>query len=207
MARRSGVSEIRDGVELTNLDQPLFEQFCKRGEQLLRANQLEESLACHVVAEKLYSGPLYADIPLKYSENAEYDWCWSRRYWLEQMYVKMLTYSARIHRQLGSNEKTIECAEKALKSIDFARELSDFQPDHASIQDAFESEMLDDEISDTRARSVASASTLLRSCKEAAEIGGTASRSATFPRESRWRGFLRPPRVRSGLGPPQDRRF
>ena len=25
MARRSGVSEVRDGVELTNLDQPLFE--------------------------------------------------------------------------------------------------------------------------------------------------------------------------------------
>ena len=46
---------------------------------------------------------------------------------------------------------------KALKIIDFARELSDFQPDHASIQDAIESEMLDDEISDTRARSVASA--------------------------------------------------
>ena len=46
---------------------------------------------------------------------------------------------------------------KALKIIDFARELSDFEPDHASIQDAIESEMLDDEISDTRARSVASA--------------------------------------------------
>ena len=44
-----------------------------------------------------------------------------------------------------------------LRAIDFARELSDFQLDHASIQDAFESEMLDDEISDTRARSVASA--------------------------------------------------
>ena len=50
-----------------------------------------------------------------------------------------------------------ECAEKALKISDFARELSGFQPDHASIQDAIESEMLDDEISDTRARSVASA--------------------------------------------------
>ena len=34
---------------------------------------------------------------------------------------------------------------KALKIVDFARELSDFEPDHASIQDAIESEMLDDE--------------------------------------------------------------
>jgi two-component SAPR family response regulator len=117
--------------EGTWLDQPLFEQFCKRGEQLLRTNQLEESLACHVVAEKLYSGPLYADIPLKYAENAEYDWCWSRRYWLEQMYVKMLTYSARIHRQLGNNEKTIECAEKALRISPC------FEPAHQEIMRAF----------------------------------------------------------------------
>ncbi len=50
-----------------------------------------------------------------------------------------------------------ECAEKALKIIEFARELRDYQPDRTSIQDAIESEILDDEISDTRARSVASA--------------------------------------------------
>jgi two-component SAPR family response regulator len=99
----------------TWVDQPMFEQFCKRGEQLLRENQLEGSLACHVVAEKLYSGPLYADIPLKYAENAEYDWCWSRRYWLEEMHVKMLAYSASIHRQLGDAGKAVECAEKAIR--------------------------------------------------------------------------------------------
>lgn len=100
--------------EGTWIDAPVFEQFCRRGEQLLRANELEDSLACHHIAEKLYSGPMFADIPGKYADNTEHDWCWSRRYWLEEIYVKMLTYMARIYRQLGALEQTIAYAEKAL---------------------------------------------------------------------------------------------
>ena len=50
-----------------------------------------------------------------------------------------------------------ECAERAFKIIEFARELGDTQPDLASIQEAIESEMLDDEISDTRSRSMTAA--------------------------------------------------
>lgn len=100
--------------EGTWVDVPIFEQYCRRGEQLLRANELENSLACHHVAEKLYSGPLFADIPSKYADNVEHDWCWSRRYRLGEIYVKMLTCMARIHRQLGTPEQTIAYAEKAL---------------------------------------------------------------------------------------------
>ena len=99
----------------TWIDTPIFEQFCRRGERLLRANELEDSLACHQVAEKLYSGPLFADIPRKYADNTEHDWCWSRRYWLEEIYVKMLTYMARIYRQLGNLDQTVAYAEKALR--------------------------------------------------------------------------------------------
>jgi two-component SAPR family response regulator len=100
--------------EGTWVDAPIFEQYCRRGEQLLRANELEDSLACHHVAEKLYSGPLFADIPSKYADNIGHDWCWSRRYRLGEIYVKMLTYTARIYRQLGTPEQTIAYAEKAL---------------------------------------------------------------------------------------------
>jgi len=100
--------------EGTWVDAPIFEQFCRRGEQLLRANELEDSLACHHVAEKLYSGPLFADIPSKYADNTELDWCWSRRYQLGEIYVKMLTCMARIYRQLGNLEQTVAYAEKAL---------------------------------------------------------------------------------------------
>ncbi len=100
--------------EGTWIDAPIFEQYCRRGEKLLRANELEDSLACHHVAEKLYSGPLYADIPSKYADNTEHDWCWSRRYRLGEIYVKMLTCMARIYRQLGTLEQTVAYAEKAL---------------------------------------------------------------------------------------------
>jgi hypothetical protein len=50
-----------------------------------------------------------------------------------------------------------DCADKAFKIIEFARELGDCQPDRGSIQEAIESEMLEDEISDTRTRSMTSA--------------------------------------------------
>ena len=101
--------------EDTWVDGPVFEQFCRRGEQLLKAKNLEDSLACHQVAEKIYSGPLFSDIPDKYADNSLYDWCWSRRYWLQEIYVKMLTYTARIHRELGNPEQAIIYADKALQ--------------------------------------------------------------------------------------------
>lgn len=101
--------------EGTWVDGPIFEQFCRRGEQLLRTKNLDESLACHQIAEKLYSGPLFSDIPDKYAANMEIDWCWSRRYWLEEIHVKMLTYTARIHRELGNADQAVIYAEKALQ--------------------------------------------------------------------------------------------
>ena len=101
--------------EGTWVDGPIFEQFCRRGEQLLKTRNLEESLACHQVAEKLYSGPLFSDIPDKYAANTENDWCWSRRYWLEEMYVKMLTYTGRVYRELGQADQAVIYAEKALR--------------------------------------------------------------------------------------------
>ena len=100
--------------EGTWVDGHLFEQYCRRGEQLLKDRNLENSLACHQVAEKIYSGPLFSDIPDKYTDNMLYDWCWSRRYWLQEINLKMLTYTARIHRELGNTEQAIVYAEKAL---------------------------------------------------------------------------------------------
>jgi two-component SAPR family response regulator len=101
--------------EGTWVDGPIFEQFCRKGEQLLKARNLEESLSCHQVAERLYSGSLFSDIPDKYAANTENDWCWSRRYWLEEMYVKMLTYTARIYRELEQADQAVIYAQKALR--------------------------------------------------------------------------------------------
>ena len=101
--------------EGTWVDVPIFEQFCRRGEKLLKAGQLEDALACYVSAETLYSGSLLSDIPSEYAENTERDWCWSRRYWLEEVYVKMLTQMSSIYRQIENLHRAIAYAEKALQ--------------------------------------------------------------------------------------------
>jgi hypothetical protein len=49
-----------------------------------------------------------------------------------------------------------DCADRALKIIEFAHELGD-QPDRATIQDAIESQMVDSELSDPQLQSVTSA--------------------------------------------------
>ena len=50
-----------------------------------------------------------------------------------------------------------DCAERALKIVELARELEEVHPDQASIQDAIESEIVDDEVSETKIRNVTSA--------------------------------------------------
>lgn len=102
---------LPDGVWI---DVPVFEEFARRGEKLLREGNLEESMACHSAAEKIYTGCLFSDIPAQYAQNAENDWCWSRRYWLEEIYVKMLTHMATLYRRLGDADRSVSYAVRAL---------------------------------------------------------------------------------------------
>lgn len=99
----------------TWIDIPVFEQLCYRGEHLLHENKNGEALICHKAAEKLYSGDLLADLPLIYVENLDHDWCWSDRYWLREMYMKMLSDMAQIYRRDGDARRAIAYCEKALK--------------------------------------------------------------------------------------------
>lgn len=117
--------------EGTWIDVPVFEQFCRRGERLLQENRLEESLICHMAAEKLYTGSLLADIPVEYAESVDKDWCWSHRYWLEEMSVKLLTYMAGIYRRTENLELALAYGEKALR-IDPC-----FEPAHQEVMRAF----------------------------------------------------------------------
>ena len=50
-----------------------------------------------------------------------------------------------------------DCAERALKIVELARELEEAHPDQASIQDVIECQMVDDEVSETKVRNVTSA--------------------------------------------------
>lgn len=101
--------------EGTWVDVPIFEQFCRRGDKLLKDEQLDDALSCCLAAEKLYSGSLLSDIPAVYVQNVDRDWCWSRRYWLDEIYVKLLTQIGSIYRRCGKLDCAIAYAERALK--------------------------------------------------------------------------------------------
>ncbi|AEI46895.1 BTAD domain-containing putative transcriptional regulator [Runella slithyformis] len=96
------------------IDLPMFEELCFKGSQELKVNNLEQGLICYESAERLYRGDLFSDIPVKYVENNDNDWCWSRRFWYREMYHKLLYSLASVHRQLGNPNEAIKYADKAL---------------------------------------------------------------------------------------------
>ncbi len=96
------------------IDLPMFQELCFKGNQHLTDGNLEPCKICYESAERLYSGDLFNDIPPKYIDNNENDWCWSKRTWYRDMYYKLLYSLARIHRQMGNLAQAIAYADKAL---------------------------------------------------------------------------------------------
>lgn len=101
--------------EGTWIDTPVFEQLCYRGERLVREGDDKQARVCFKAVEKLYGGDLLADLPLEYTENIDQDWCWSQRYWLREMYLKMLSEMAGIYRRSGDTHRAIAYCEKVLQ--------------------------------------------------------------------------------------------
>jgi DNA-binding SARP family transcriptional activator len=98
----------------TWIDLPVFQESCYRASSLESVGQLEQALLCFQSAERLYMGDFLADLPEKYTGNEEEDWCWSRRYWLREMYLKMLCSMAGIYRKQGDTAKALEYCDRAL---------------------------------------------------------------------------------------------
>ncbi len=96
------------------IDLPMFQELCFKGNEHLQTQNWEQSLICYQSAERLYQGDLLIDIPQKYTDNTELDWCWSRRFWYRDMHHKLLYSLATIHRQLGNISESLKCCDKAL---------------------------------------------------------------------------------------------
>lgn len=96
------------------IDAVAFEQLCYQGEHLLQREQDEDALACFQAAERLYAGEFLADIPLEYTGRLDDDWCWSRRYWLSDVYVKLHLYLAKLHLKGGASREALMYYRKAL---------------------------------------------------------------------------------------------
>ncbi len=101
--------------EHTWLDYPMFQQLCYQGNALMQGGDLEESIVSYQAAERLYSGDFLADIPLEYAANEEFDWCWGRRYWFKEMYLKMLSSLSALYRQTQQLSEALTYADKALR--------------------------------------------------------------------------------------------
>lgn len=85
----------------TWIDVPQFQEHCFRGGQHLENGRFDQAFVCYEAAKRLYRGDLLADLPAKYVENSENDWCWSRRYWFREMYLKLLSGMAGLQRRRG----------------------------------------------------------------------------------------------------------
>lgn len=98
----------------TWLDLPLFQEHCFRGGHHLQEDRLKQALLCYKSAKRLYQGDLLADLPATYAENQDHDWCWSRRYWFRDMYLKLLYGMGTLYRQLGNIEEAHLSCDEAL---------------------------------------------------------------------------------------------
>lgn len=96
------------------IDLPMFQELCFKGNQHIKEGHIEQAKICYESAERLYSGKLFNDIPIKYSENNDNDWCWSKRFWFDEMYHKLLYSLASIHRQMGNLSMAINYCDKVL---------------------------------------------------------------------------------------------
>jgi DNA-binding SARP family transcriptional activator len=99
----------------TWIDVEDFEQLCRQGATLLRGGSLQEALLCLESALELYSGDLFDDLPVAFTESKDPDWCWSRRYWFREMHLKVHRDCATAQRLLGHSLQAIEHCQAALR--------------------------------------------------------------------------------------------
>lgn len=114
-------SVLRDGAryvlappDSSWLDISTFEQLCRQSRTHMNAGANEEALICLLAADRLYTGDLFQDIPAEYVDDTERDWCWSKRYWLREMYFNVQRGAARILRERQEFSAALAHCQKAL---------------------------------------------------------------------------------------------
>lgn len=96
-------------------DSEAFESLCRRGERAYKAREDDQALDYYLPAESLYAGDLFSDIPGTCAERLDDDWCWSRRYWLRDMYLKLMLHLAEIYLRRSGISNALHYWQRALK--------------------------------------------------------------------------------------------
>jgi two-component SAPR family response regulator len=111
---RDGPRYVLAPPEGSWLDISTFEQLCRQSQFHINARATEEALICLQAADRLYTGDLFEDIPAVYADDSERDWCWSKRYWLRDMFFKVQRDAARIYRERQDYSTALAHCNKAL---------------------------------------------------------------------------------------------
>ncbi len=101
--------------EGTFRDAEAFESLCRRGERAYKAREDDQALRYYLPAEEMYAGDLFSDIPGSCAERLDDDWCWSRRYWLRDMYLKLMLHLAEIYLRQGCTRESLHYWQRALR--------------------------------------------------------------------------------------------
>jgi DNA-binding SARP family transcriptional activator len=110
--RREGSRYILAPPERSSLDISSFEQLCRQSIAHTQAAALDEALLCVLAAERLYTGDLFADIPVAYVDDSSRGW--SRRIWLREMFLKVQRDAASIYRRRQDYSSALAHCQKAL---------------------------------------------------------------------------------------------
>jgi two-component SAPR family response regulator len=111
---RDGASYVLVPPDRSWLDISTFEQLCRQSQTHVKSGDLDEALICLRAADRLYTGDLFEDIPTEYVDDQERDWCWTRRYWLRDMFLKVQRDTARIYRARHDHSAALNHCRKAL---------------------------------------------------------------------------------------------
>ncbi len=111
---RQGSRYILAPPDRSSLDISSFEQLCRHSIAHMQAAAMDEALLCVLAAERLYTGDLFADIPVAYVDDSSRDWCWSRRIWLREMFLKVQRDAAMIYRRRQDYTSALAHCQKAL---------------------------------------------------------------------------------------------
>ncbi len=97
------------------LDISTFEQLCRQSTLHMKVGAYDEAMICLQAGNRLYTGDLFADIPAEYTDDNQRDWCWSKRYWLREMFFKVQQNAASIYRQRQDYSAALVHCQKALE--------------------------------------------------------------------------------------------
>ncbi len=131
---RDGSRYVLVPPERSWLDISTYEQLCRQSQGHIKAGASDEALICLQAADRLYTGDLFEDIPAQYADDSERDWCWSKRYWLRDMFFKVQRDAARIYHERKDYSAALAHCQKAL-SIDPLCEIA-----HAEAMQVFASQ-------------------------------------------------------------------